>query len=114
VILAAGINDTNPFGARNRVAGSGAPFHCATEQGRKLLPFTVNETGGPVCASNAALLGEIEVTTGTGRAVPAGIAVTDNGSEFEVIVELETVTATDPWNAVSAGVIVAVNCVGLT
>lgn len=114
LILAAGINDTIPLGPMKMLAGRELPFHSAAEQGRKPLPFTVNDTGGPDCVSNAALSGEIEVMAGAGRAVPVGIAVNENGSEFDVIVELETVIATEPWNAVSAGVITAVSCVGLT
>jgi len=98
----------------NMVAGRGLPFHCATVQGDKLFPFKVSAIAGPVCASVAAAVGEIELMTGVGRVVPLGKAFTENGSEFEVIVELETVIETVPGNAVSAGKIAAVSCVGLT
>lgn len=75
---------------------------------------------GPVWASVAALVGEIELIAGVGKAVPLGKAVTENGSEFEFVpgFEPETVMATVAGlvarKAASAAVIAAVSCVALT
>ena len=119
-ILAAGITDVIPLVPMNIDVGSGAPFHWTTEHGEKLLPFTVKGTGGPVNASTAAFVGEIELTTGEGSVVPVGRAATENLSEFEFVagVPAETAMATAAWpvarKAVSAGVIAAVSCVALT
>lgn len=120
VILAAGITDANPLVPINIEAGSGAPFHCTAEHGEKPFPFTVSGTGGPVKASAAAFVGEIELTAGKGRVVPDGSGAIENLSEFEFDPGPlpDTVMATAPWfvprNAVSAGVIAAVSCVALT
>jgi hypothetical protein len=119
VRLAAGITDAIPLVPTKIEAGSAAPFHCTTEQGDKLLPFTVNATGGPVNASSAAFEGEIELIAGAGRLTPDGSAVTGSLREFELVPGLapETVMAAAAApvlrNAVSAGVIAALSCVAL-
>jgi len=115
VRLAAGITDAIPLLPMKIEVGRDAPFHCTTEHGDKLLPFTVSGTGGPVKASTAALDGEMELMEGEGRFVPAGSAVTGNLREFEFVPGPlpDTVTATVPRKAVSAAVIAAVICVEL-
>jgi hypothetical protein len=116
VILAAGITDVIPFVPMNIDVGSGTPFHCTAEQGERLLPFTVSGTGDPVAASTAAFVGEIELRAGVGRFVPVANGAMENGREFEFVpgVPADTLIATVPRKAVSAAVIVAVSCVGLT
>jgi hypothetical protein len=120
VILPAGITDAIPLVPMNIDVGRAAPFHCTTEHGDKLLPFTVRGTGGPVSASAAALVGEIELTTGKGRFVPVARGFTENLREFEFVPGPlpDTVMATAaepvPRKAVSAGVIAALSCVALT
>ncbi len=119
VILAAGITDVIPLVPMNIDVGSEAPFHCTTEHGDKLLPFTVSGTGGPVKVSIAAFVGEIELMTGVGRLAPVGSAVRGNLREFEFVpVPPDTVMATAaapvPRKAVFAPVITAVSCVALT
>jgi hypothetical protein len=120
VRLAAGMKEAIPPVPMNIVAGRGLPFHCVTEQGDKPFPFKVSAIGGPVCASVAALVGEIELMTGVGRVVPVANAVTENGSEFEFVAGFgpDTVIATAAGalarKAVSAGVMAAVSCVALT
>jgi len=104
------------------VAGKGLPFHCATEQGDKPFPFRVSAMASPVCASVAALVGEIELMTGVGKVVPVGNADTENGSEFEFVPEfgpdaviaIVTGLEAEARNAVSAAVMAAVSCVALT
>ena len=119
VRLAAGITDAIPLVPTKIEAGSAAPFHCTVEHGDKLLPFTVNATGGPVNTSNAAFEGEIELIAGAGRLAPDGSAVTGSLREFELVPGLapETVMAAAAapvlGNAVSAGVIAALSCVAL-
>jgi hypothetical protein len=100
----------------NIEVGRAAPFHCTIEHGERLFPFTVSGTGGPVDVSTAAFVGEMELIAGKGRFVPAGGGATENGREFEFVpgVPAETVIATEPRNAVSAGVIDAMSCVELT
>ncbi len=117
--MAAGITDVIPLVPMNIDVGSEAPFHCTTEHGDKPLPFTVSGTGGPVNASAAAFDGEIELMTGEGRFVPVGSAVMGNLREFEFVAGppdtvMATAAAPVPRKAVSAAVIVAVSCVGLT
>jgi hypothetical protein len=120
VILAAGITDVIPLVPMKIDAGSAAPFHCTTEHGENPLPFAVSGTGGPVKASWAAFVGEIEPMAGKGSVAPVASAVMGNFREFEFVPGLlpDTVTATaaEPVarNAVSAGVIAAVSCVALT
>jgi len=100
--------------------GSGLPFHWATVQGDKPFPFTVSAIAGPVWASDAAPVGEIELMTGADSVAPVGNVVTEKGSEFEFVAgfEPDTVIATAAGlvarNAVSAAVIAAVSCVELT
>jgi hypothetical protein len=119
VRLAAGTTDAIPLVPMKIEAGRVAPFHCTTEHGNKLLPFTVSGTGGPVNASAAAFDGEIELMIGAGRFVPAGSAVTGNLREFEFVPgpppETVMAAAAAPVlrNAVSAAVIAALSCVGL-
>jgi hypothetical protein len=79
VILAAGMNEAIPPAPIKIVAGRGLPFHCTAEHGDKLFPLIVSATGGPVSASSAALVGEMELITGIGRVEPVGSAVTKNG-----------------------------------
>ena len=104
----------------NMFVGKGAPFHCTTEQGDKLLPFTVIATGGPVSGSTAAFEGEMELMAGAGRVVPVGGAASENlrELEFDAGVLPDTVMATAaasvPRKAVSAAVISAASCVELT
>jgi hypothetical protein len=104
----------------NIVVGREAPFHSTTEQGDKLLPFTLSGTGGPVIASTAELDGEIELMTGKGKLVPVASAVTGNLREFEFVpgvpadTVMATVAAPVERKAVSAGVMVAVSWVVLT
>jgi hypothetical protein len=120
VISVAGMNEAIPPAPMKMDVGRGAPFHCTVEHGDKLLPFTVSATGGPVRASTAALVGEIELRAGAGRDVPVGKAVTENGMEFEFVAGLppETVMATAAApvarNAVSAAEIAALSWVALT
>jgi len=117
--LAAGMKEAIPPVPIKIVAGRGLPFHCATEQGDKLFPFRVSGIAGPVCASVAALVGEIELMTGVGKVVPVGNADTENGSEFEFVPGFgpDTVIATAAGvvarNAVSAAVMAAVSCMAL-
>src|SRR5271169_2974021 len=85
VILAAGITEAIPLLPTNIAVGSEAPFHCTTEHGDKLLPFTVSGTGGPVSDSTAAFVGEIELMAGAGRLAPVGSAITANLREFEFV-----------------------------
>ena len=111
------MKDAIPPVPMKTVAGNGAPFHCTAEHGDKLLPFTVNATGGPVKASTAALAGEIEFRDGAGRVMPAGNAVSINGREFEFVPGPlpDTVMATFvAREAVSAAEIAAVSCVAFT
>jgi len=120
VIFAAGMNDAIPPVPMKIVAGRGTPFHCNVEHGDKLLPFTVRATGGPVKASTAALVGEIELIVGAGRDVPVGKAVTENGTEFEFVAGpvpdtvMATAAAPVAREAVSDAEIAAVSCVALT
>jgi len=120
VILVAGINDATPPVPIKMVAGRGLPFHSAAEHGDRLFPLIVSATGGPVSASSAALVGEMELITGVGRVEPVGRDVTKNGRDFEFVpgVPPETVIATPcgllARKAVSAAVIAAVSCVALT
>jgi hypothetical protein len=103
-----------PVVATNSV-GRGLLFHCTVEQGNKLLPFTVRvsasapDTGA---VTTAAFDGESDAIAGVARFV-AGV-VMEKLTEFDEVVALDTVMATVPANAVSAGVIVAVSCVALT
>jgi hypothetical protein len=121
VTFAAGMIEVIPLVPMKIEVGSATPFHCTTEQGDKLFPFTVSATGGPVNASIAALDGKIEfeLMAGEGRFVPAGSAVTGNLREFEFVPEppADTVIATAAApvlrKAVSAAVIAALSCVGL-
>jgi hypothetical protein len=119
VRLVAGITDAIPLVPTKIETGSAAPFHCTTEHGEKLLPFTVSATGEPVTDSNAAFEGEIEPVTGAGRFVPDGSAEIANLREFELVPGLapETVIAGAAApvlrNAVSAAVIAALSCVAL-
>lgn len=118
--LAAGMKEAIPPMPIKIVAGRGLPFHWATVQGARLFPLKVSAMAGPVCVSVAALVGEIELSTGVGRVVPVGNAPTVNGSEFELVPGFapETVIAIAAGlvarNAVSAAVTVAVNCVVFT
>lgn len=57
-------------------------------------------------------LGLTEILPGVGSAA-VGVTMV-NALEFEVPLELDTVTAAEPANAVSDGVIAAVSCVALT
>jgi hypothetical protein len=120
VRLAAGITDAIALVPRNIDVGSWAPFHCTTEHGDKLFPFTVSGTGGPVNASIAACNGEIELMAGEGRVAPVASAVTGNLSEFEFVpgplpdTVMAIAASPVPRKAVSAGVIAAVSCVALT
>ena len=91
--------------------GRGLLFHCTVEHGNKFVPFTVRvsakapDTGE---ATTAALDGEIEAMAGVARFV-AGV-VMEKFNEFDGgVVALDTVIATVPANAVSAGVIAAVS-----
>lgn len=83
--------------------------HCTTEQGRMLVPVTVNvraELPAPadVCDS--------EPSTGGARAALGVVSVT--GEEDDVPIEFVTVTPTAPGNAAAVAGIAAVNCVALT
>jgi hypothetical protein len=119
VILPAGITDAIPLVPMNIDVGREAPFHCTTEHGDKLLPFTVRGTGGPVNASAAPFVGEIELITGEGRFVPVASGFTENLREFEVVpgplpdTVMATAAAPVPRKAVSAGAIAALSCVAL-
>jgi hypothetical protein len=82
------------------------------EQGNRVpeVPFTVSVNAGP---PTAALDGESGVVmTGTGRLV-VGV-VMEKVAEFDVVIELDTVTAAVPEKAVSAAVMAAVSCVEFT
>jgi hypothetical protein len=120
VMFAAGMNDAIPLVPMKIAAGNGAPFQSTVEHGEKLLPFTVSATGGPVKASTAALVGEIELMEGNGSEAPEDSAVNDNFIEFEFVPALlpDTVMATAAApvasEAVSDAEISAVSCVALT
>jgi len=120
VRLAAGMKVAIPLVPINIAVGREAPFHCTAEHGDKLLPFTVSGMGGPVNASIAAFIGEIELMAGEGRVAPVASAVTGNLREFEFVpgplpvTVIATAAAPVPRNAVSAAVIAAVSCVALT
>lgn len=73
------------------------------------VPFTVSVNAGP---PTAAFDGDSEVMAGAARFV-VGV-VMEKVAEFEVVVELDTVTAAVPEKAVSAAVIAAVSRVAFT
>lgn len=72
------------------------------------VPFTVSVNGGAGGLTTAALEGMSEVMTGGERFV-LGVVI-EKVAEFEVVVELDTVTAAVPEKAVSAAVIAAESC----
>lgn len=80
------------------------PFHSTPEHGTKPLPITVSRNPDDPAT---ALFGMSEVMTGTGSE-PGAVIMKDE--DAEVVVELETVTAAVPENAVSAAEIIAVSC----
>lgn len=85
--------------------------HWTAEHGTNPLPITVRKNA---VVPTAALFGMSEVMTGTGSEL-GGVRLKFEAREG--VVELETVTAAVPvlpGKAVSAGVITAVSCVGLT
>lgn len=84
------------------------PFHCTTEHGNKLLPFTVRTKAPPPAA---ALEGASETIDGAGNDVGA---VMVKGRELELAEELDTKTVAVPRAAVSAYVMAALSCVPLT
>jgi hypothetical protein len=89
------------------------PFQRTVEHGSRLpveSSFTVSRKAElPVVPLFA---GESEVILGVGSGIVGVVIV--NGEERDVVVELDTVTFTDPGKAVSVNVIAAVSCVGLT
>jgi len=88
------------------------PFHWTTEHGSILLvlsSFTVRRNPGTPAF---ALFGESELTDGMGSGVVGTVIV--KMAEFVVATALVTVTVAVPWNAVCAGVSVAVSCVEFT
>jgi hypothetical protein len=101
------IDAVSPF-VPTKVLVRGLPFHCTTEQGNKLLPFTERMKAAPPAA---ALEGASEPIDGTGKDVGAVII---KGRELELATELETKTFTVPREAASAYVMAAVSCVPLT
>jgi hypothetical protein len=103
-ISVAGITAWMPVVA-TKVVVRGLAFHWTTEQGNRVpaVPFTVSVKAGP---PTAALDGESgAVMTGAGRLVVG--AIMEKVAEFDVVVELDTVTAAVPEKAVSADVIAA-------
>jgi hypothetical protein len=90
------------------VVGRLLPFHCTTEQGKKLPPVTLSVMAA---VPAVALTGKSEAIVGTGSA--AG-AVTEKLTAFETAEPLATVMGSVPWNAASAEVMSAVSCVALT
>ena len=88
-----------------KVVVRGLAFHWTAEQGNRVpaVPFTVSVKAGP---PTAALDGESgAMMAGAGRLV-VGVII-EKVAEFDVVVELDTVTAAVPEKAVSAAVIVA-------
>ena len=84
------------------------PFHCTTVQGVQLLPLIPKRKAGlPAVAFD----GVSDAIAGTGRVLGAAKVKI---ILFDVVVELETVTAAVPGKAVSAIVRLATNCVPLT
>lgn len=107
--------------ALTNVVARALPFQFATEPFMKLVPVNVNVKAAPPAPVVA---GEIALSVGTGFG-----ALIVNVSAFEVVpdgapsgcappprftVGVNTVTDDVPTVAISAAVIVAVNCVGLT
>jgi hypothetical protein len=84
------------------------PFHWTTEHGTQPLPSIPNKNAGfPAVVFD----GVSDVMDGAGRELGAASVKVE---ELEVVVELETVTAAVPWNAVSAADTVAASCVAVT
>ena len=118
-----GIIALTPVGSTYIVVGAVVvptlSVHWTVEHGTNPLPITVRKNAPPggCVVPAAALFGMSEEMTGNGR--EAG-AVSLKSNAPEVVVELETVTATVPVSpvvpgkAVSAGKITAVSCVELT
>jgi hypothetical protein len=90
------------------VVGRLLPFHCTTEQGKKLPPVTFSVRAA---VPAVALTGKSEAIVGAGST--AG-AVMEKSTEFDMTEPLNTVTDCVPWNAVSAEVSNAVSCVAST
>ena len=106
-ISAAEIAAAPPVVPTNRVVRP-LPFHSSTEHGTQPLPSIPNKKAGfPAVAFD----GVREAMDGAGRELGAAIVKVE---VLDVVVELETVTAAVPWNAVSAADIVAASCVALT
>jgi hypothetical protein len=84
-------------------------IHCTTEHGRMFVPVTVNASAELPAAAEVC---ESEVSVGATSGV-AGVESV-NGRDDEVPIELVTVTATVPAEAISEAGIAAVSCVALT
>jgi hypothetical protein len=113
---AAEIAAFNPVGPVNVVV-RGLPFHCTTEHGTKVPPFTLlASTPSRNAADPVATLDGIRVViTGVGSGVVGGAIVKGEDTEDnEGIVELDTVTVAGPGKAVSVAEIAAMSCVALT
>ena len=101
----------NPVGPVNVVV-RGLPFHCTTEHGTKLPPFTLLASTPSRNAADpvATLDGSRVVITGMGSGVVEGATVKGEDTEDnEGVVELDTVTVAGPGNAVSVAEIAAVS-----
>jgi len=86
------------------------PFHSSAEHGTQPLPLTPSKKAGfPAVALDG--VSEVGIIVGAGSELGAANVKVE---ALEVVVELETVTAADPWKAVSAAEIAAVSCVALT
>jgi hypothetical protein len=83
--------------------------HCTTEQGRRLVPVTVNVIAGLPAAVEVC---ESELIPAAARAVEGVESV--KGKEPDVPIEFVTVTVAVPGNAAWTAEMGAVNCVALT
>ena len=86
------------------------PFHRITEHGVQPVPPTPNKKAGFPAVALEGVSKEEEMNAGGWAMGPVNVTVL----ELEVVVEVETVTAIVPGNAVSAAEIVVVSCAGLT
>jgi hypothetical protein len=105
--ISAAVMDAVNFVPLTNVVVVAVPLKFTTEDGTKLVPFTVSVKAA---VPAVALVGEIEVMVGTGLLTANGEApdVPPPGAGFV------TVTLNVPAVAISATVIAAVNCVALT
>jgi len=84
------------------------PFHCTTEQGKKLLPVTVSVNAAVPAVAFAC---ESEVMAGVASAPGAD---TEKLTGAERTGPVDTVITAVPWAAISRAEIAAVSCVALT